>query len=105
MAKMNCWEYKNCGREESGRNVEELGVCEATKEARLDGVHGGTNAGRACWSVKHTLCGGKKQSNLAVKLSQCVFCDFYKLVSSEEQGFMSTSSLRDMLKDTEKSVK
>jgi len=105
MGKMNCWEYKSCGREEGGRNVEELGVCEASRETRLDGVHGGTNAGRACWSVKHTLCGGSVQSNLAVKLSQCVSCEFYKLVTSEEPTMLSTSSLRDMLKEPAKSIK
>ncbi len=95
--KMNCWEYKNCGREAGGRNAEELGICEATRETRLNGVHGGTNAGRACWVVKNTLCGGSVQSNLAVKLGQCVTCDFYKSVMTEESVARSTSELRGML--------
>jgi len=26
---MNCWEFKKCGREESGFSAKELGVCQA----------------------------------------------------------------------------
>ena len=48
--KKNCWEIKNCGREPSGNKVEELGVCPAATEVRLNAVHEGTNAGRACWA-------------------------------------------------------
>ena len=47
----NCWEHKKCGREPGGSETESLGVCPAAVESRLDGVHGGRNAGRACWIV------------------------------------------------------
>jgi len=40
MKKLNCWEFKQCGREAGGAHVDEFGVCPATKEQRLDGVHG-----------------------------------------------------------------
>lgn len=95
--KLNCWEYKKCGREKGGSNAVELGVCVATEEKKLNGVHGGTNAGRACWVVKNTLCGGNVQSNLAVKLGKCVACDFYKTVMGEEPATLSSSELRGML--------
>lgn len=62
----------------------ELGVCPATKERRTNGVHRGTNGGRACWAIAGTLCGGKQQGSFAVKVGNCVRCDFFKLVSQEE---------------------
>lgn len=96
--KKNCWEVKNCGREVGGSKAAELGVCPASTESRLDGVHGGKNAGRACWILKDTLCGGGVQSNLAVKLGKCVACEFYKSVMGTEAGAMSTGELREMLR-------
>jgi len=95
--KVNCWEHKRCGRQAGGDKADELGVCIATLEERLDGVHGGVNGGRACWVVKNTLCGGNLQSNLAVKLGKCLSCDFYKSVMNEEASTFSTSALREML--------
>jgi len=44
MKKPNCWEFKQCGREPGGLLSDELGVCPASTETRLDGVHGGKNA-------------------------------------------------------------
>lgn len=35
--KLNCWEFKKCGRELGGAHVHDLGVCPATEEKRLDG--------------------------------------------------------------------
>jgi hypothetical protein len=45
--KMNCWEFKQCGREPEGSKISESGVCPATTETRLHGTHGGVNSGRA----------------------------------------------------------
>ena len=47
--KTNCWEFKNCGRDLNGTRADELDICPVSAEIRLDGVHGGKNAGRACW--------------------------------------------------------
>ena len=69
--KLNCWEYKNCGREPYGHNAKELGVCPAATESKLDGIHGGKNAGRTCWVVAGTLCRGVKQGTFAQKYSSC----------------------------------
>ena len=65
--KANCWEFKKCGRESQGPNAEELGVCQAYLENKLDGVHGGMNAGRSCWVVAGTMCGGNLQGTYAQK--------------------------------------
>lgn len=83
--KRNCWQVLGCGREPGGARVVELGTCPAAEEERLDGVHGGTNAGRACWVVAGTLCGGRVQGTFAHKLGSCLKCDFYSQVPQEEQ--------------------
>lgn len=79
----NCWEHEKCGREPYGKNVKKLGVCPAATETRLDGVHGGTNGGRACWVVAGTLCGGEVQGIFAQKYATCKDCDFYQMVQQE----------------------
>jgi len=86
MAKQNCWEFKKCGREPNGAKVQELGVCPAAVESRVDGIHGGHNGGRVCWAVAGTLCGGKVQGTFAVKLGNCLLCEFHKKVLLEESG-------------------
>lgn len=83
MKKMNCWEFKKCGRELGGAR-KDLGVCSAAIERRLDGTHGGSNAGRACWVVAGTMCGGQEQGTFATKYHNCEKCDFYRLVRTEE---------------------
>ncbi|MHB8843380.1 MAG: two-CW domain-containing protein [Nitrospirota bacterium] len=52
----NCWEFKRCGREAGDNKVKELGMCPVSTEQRLDGVHDGECAGRACWILAGTLC-------------------------------------------------
>ena len=96
--KMNCWEAKQCGRQPEGVKAEELGVCPASTEIRLDGVHDGKNAGRTCWAVAGSLCGGKIQGTYAEKYRDCSKCDFYMKVKSEENShFKMTSTLITML--------
>jgi len=84
MAKENCWEFKKCGRQVGGPKVSELGVCPASTEKRVDGTNHGNNAGRTCWYVAGTLCGGKAQGVFATKLANCKNCEFYQLVWKEE---------------------
>lgn len=84
MKKRNCWEVKKCGRTKGGEHETDLGICPVSKEERLDGVHGGENAGRACWVVAGTLCGGEVQGTFAAKYGQCEKCDFYRAVKKEE---------------------
>jgi hypothetical protein len=81
--KLNCWEVKKCGREPGGAH-NELGVCPSASLAKLHGTHGGKNAGRACWVVAGTMCGGEVQGTFAKKYENCENCDFYKMVVEEE---------------------
>lgn len=80
---INCWEFKQClhGRD-SQKGMRR--VCPAVVETRLNGVHGGTNAGRSCWVVDGTLCDGKKQRRFHKKQKMCLSCDFYQSVLEEE---------------------
>ncbi len=64
---MNCWEFKNCGREAGGAKAAELGVCPAYPDH-----------GNDCAALAGTLCGGKVQGSFASKVGNCVKCDFYK---------------------------
>jgi hypothetical protein len=54
------------------------------RETRLHGVHGGTSAGRACWVIAGTQCGGREQGTFATKYHNCEKCDFYNRVKTEE---------------------
>jgi len=84
MTKQNCWEFKKCGREPGGSKANELGVCPASIEKRVHGVNRGKNAGRSCWALAGTLCGGQVQGVFAQKLNNCLKCEFYQLVGAEE---------------------
>ena len=81
---VNCWEFMKCGREAGGENEEELGTCPAFTDTGLDGVHGGRNAGRACWVVAGTFCWGKVQGTYAEKEKNCLGCEFHRAVRQEQ---------------------
>ena len=84
MKKINCWEYKKCGRQPGGPKVEELGPCPARLNFSRAGTNGGKAAGRCCWKVAGTFCEDKVQGTRAEKLGDCTLCDFFILVKSEE---------------------
>ncbi|MFW9847639.1 MAG: two-CW domain-containing protein [Candidatus Thorarchaeota archaeon] len=88
MAKENCWQMKNCGREPGGVNAADLGVCIAATEATVNGQNEGENGGRVCWAVAGTLCGGEVQGEFAIKMDNCIMCDVYHTVSKEEDNFV-----------------
>jgi hypothetical protein len=83
--KLNCWEVKKCGREPGGAKNHELGICPSATEKKLDGIHGGSNAGRSCWLVAGTMCGGVVQGTYAQKYEDCEICDFFHQVLEEEE--------------------
>lgn len=64
--------------------MKELGVCSASTDVKNAATNGGMAAGRFCWKVAGTLCGGKVQGTYADKMMNCSVCDFYKAVKSEE---------------------
>lgn len=90
MVKKNCWEFKGCTKEK----------CPAHSEKRLHGIHGGINAGRACWVVAGTRCGGEVQGQYAQKVGSCMLCDFYHLVVTEETAanLVNSNALLEKLK-------
>jgi len=71
--KENCWDFRNCTKMD----------CPVRTEGRLDGVHGGSNAGRACWAVSSTHCMGVQGSCLDKK-PYCNACAFHQKVRREE---------------------
>ncbi|MEW6109131.1 MAG: two-CW domain-containing protein [Nitrospirota bacterium] len=100
MEKLNCWEFKKCGRESGGNNVPELGVCPASTNTLLDGIHGGISAGRSCWVVAGTMCKGEIHGTFAQKYKDCGTCDFYGLVRDEErEGFLMSVDILNMIKE------
>ena len=65
MAKIQCWDFKKCGRERDKS-------CPAVIQS----------AGRMCWLVAGTLCGGKAQGIHAQTIGNCKSCDFYTQVKA-----------------------
>jgi hypothetical protein len=97
--KKNCWELKNCGREPGGGKTNDMGVCPASTNSRLHGVHGGINSGRACWVVSGTMCDGEIQGTFANKFSSCKQCEVCLLVKEEETpAFKLSATLMSMLR-------
>ncbi|OGH96795.1 MAG: hypothetical protein A2039_00500 [Candidatus Melainabacteria bacterium GWA2_34_9] len=82
--KKNCWEFTNCGREPSGKNVDEFGVCPAAVNKKYNGLNHGKCAGRICWAVTGTFCDGNIQGTFAKKWYNCSKCDFFKQTKAEE---------------------
>lgn len=99
-AKKNCWEFHRCGRQPGGDKTDELGVCPAAVEGKLAGVHGGRNAGRACWVVSGTMCLGKEMGIFAAKYKDCLKCPFYLQVMEEEgRDFLPAKELLKRMRE------
>ncbi len=79
-----CWEIKQCGREEGGIKVGEMGVCPAATDIALNGLNKGINAGRMCWCTAGTFCGGKAQGTFSEKQATCMACEVFQQVRKEE---------------------
>lgn len=82
MEKLNCWQFKNCGREQGGLLAHIVGECPASSTMRFDGRNGGLAGGRACWLVEKTPCHGSLADG-------CHNCEFYRRVLFEEDSHMS----------------
>ena len=103
--KQNCWEFKNCGRQPGGAHIAEFGVCPAHTETLLHGINSGSNAGRACWCIPGTLCGGKVQVSTLVKFDVCMKCEFFNKVWVEEketQSYTPPAQIIKMLNESKK---
>ena len=85
MAKLNCWEFTRCGREENGEKVGALGACPASTDKRAHGANGGKNGGRACWAIAGTYCSGDVLGTVAKDIETCLHCCFFRQVELEER--------------------
>ncbi len=74
----------HCGREPGGKNARKQGVCPAAADMTFNNFNRGVNAGRLCWLVAGTFCGGKAQGTFAEKHLSCKQCEFYQKVHAEE---------------------
>jgi len=81
--KLNCWEFKNCGREKGGLMADILGECPVSKAFRYDGLNGGVAGGRACWM---TCSAGCPCTPSPGRPTQCHECEFYRRVVFEEEN-------------------
>ncbi|GAB4275648.1 MAG: hypothetical protein Kow0056_05460 [Coriobacteriia bacterium] len=100
MERKNCWERMACGREPGGAKADELGVCPAATERRLDGIHGGVNGGRACWVAAGSLSDDPECPHARDK--DCVNCAFYRSVLEEEAPhIVYTPAIKSLLKSEE----
>ena len=98
--RLNCWEYKQCGREPNGIKAAELGVCPAAVDSSFDGINRGINGGRVCWAIAGTFCEGELQGAFADKRNSCVKCSFFKMVNSQEESHDRPTKLLKHLIDT-----
>ena len=87
-----------CGREPHGEKVAELGLCPTALAFHMNGIHSGENAGRACWVVAGTMCGGEVQGSYSRKVIDCTRCEFYKQVWDEEGSGKHVLHPLDLLK-------
>lgn len=75
-----------CGRQPGGKNAKKIGICPASVDATFNGFNRGINAGRICWLVAGTFCGGKPQGTFAEKYVSCRQCKFYRKVHAEKDA-------------------
>ena len=85
--KMNCWQYKKCGREPGGSMADKEGICPAAAGTAFNTFNHGVNAGRSCWLVAGTFCDQQIMGTFAEKIDTCKNCSFYKKVQEEEHSF------------------
>lgn len=85
--KLNCWEYKKCGREPGGNKADAEGVCPAAVQKTFDAFNHGINAGRICWLVAGTFCDNQISGTFAEKIDTCRNCDFYKQIQADEHSY------------------
>jgi hypothetical protein len=84
LERQNCWEYMECGRGPNGFEVDIYGVCSTAASVEADGLNGGKNGGRICWAITGTFVSGDVTGKYACDKFSCANCDFFKLVSEEQ---------------------
>jgi hypothetical protein len=82
--RLNCWEFKKCGKEPEGAHKSRPDACPAARATVAHGVNGGMNGGRICWAISGTLSEDIVKGAFAKDMFSCINCDFFKLVEEEE---------------------
>ncbi|MFZ5798924.1 MAG: two-CW domain-containing protein [Desulfobulbaceae bacterium] len=99
MVKLNCWEFTGCERQPGGKKTGELGTCPAATMTKAHGINNGVNAGRACWVISGSLCGGAIQGSYVEKLGGCLKCSFFNQVHQEEGSrFINSREIMKILR-------
>ena len=63
--------------------MRDLGICPSATETKLDGIHGGINAGDLLGCGRHLLQ-RTGAGTFGQKYKSCEICDFYRTVKQEE---------------------
>lgn len=92
--KRNCWEFHSCERGPGGKLAVEMGSCPAATDPGVDGINGGINGGRCCWTIAGTMCFGHTSGTVAARLGSCLECEFFWLVAEEEDDFTPVLGFR-----------
>lgn len=59
---IDCWDFKNC-----------------PQDRKNDCLAFIQRAGKKCWLVTGTMCGGVEQKDMRAKIAKCRACEFYKI--------------------------
>jgi hypothetical protein len=81
-ARLNCWEQLKCGAETCTRG--DQGWCPVPFDESLDGVNGGKNGGRTCWSVVGAKCRAGDAASPPGDAEVCVACPVLSTVRNQE---------------------
>ena len=82
--RMNCWEFKQCGREPGGRNVEKYGRCSVPVSVEHNGMNNGKNGGRSCWILREAACEKIMRACRVDEIKECRQCRFHIHVKKSE---------------------
>jgi len=92
----NCWELQRCGAEMLTEG--DPGYCTVPHAELLDGVNGGVNGGRVCWSVLGARCCRGDTASPPGGAEACLKCGVLAQVRMEEGAlwFQLAPQIRDL---------
>ena len=79
--RINCWEFLHCNFGPNSKHP-----CPTVTDETSNGVNGGMNAGRICWTITDTTCFDKPMGQFAEKKKICFSCGFFHMVRKEEEN-------------------
>jgi hypothetical protein len=63
---LNCWEVMMCGREESGKNAAQYGVCPASADRSFDGINSGKRGAESVGRLQGRFVTGAYRDRLQI---------------------------------------